>query len=93
MASRHGWGNDRARVEPAAELSQTMAPVTPGADTASLPLCVDLDGTLLPIDTLHEALAVVTPGLATMQLLYGHFLRQSVIAKNLAAYALGGPEI
>lgn len=42
-------------MERAAELGRVSEIGEPGADTASLPLCVDLDGTLLTIDTLPEA--------------------------------------
>lgn len=46
-------------MEHAAELRRVTEIGEPGADTAALPLCVDLDGTLLTIDTLPEAAAAV----------------------------------
>ena len=46
-------------MERAAELQRVTAIGEPGADIGSLPLCVDLDGTLLTIDTLPEAAVAV----------------------------------
>ncbi len=42
--------------EPAAMASWTAMQTATALNTSSIPLCVDLDGTLTPVDTLHENL-------------------------------------